>query len=273
MNFPMRLNRYLSACGYGSRRGVEALITEGRVKVNGQTTPNLGTHVEAGDTVLVNGREAKLEKDMVIALHKPRGYVCTREDEKDRRTIYDLLPPQFHTLHHIGRLDLDSSGLILLTNRGDISFQLTHPRHGVEKEYDVTLEEPFEEAKLPKLVKGMMTPEGYAKAERAWMVSPTRIGMVLKQGLKRQIRHMIYQSGNEVERLTRVRIGTVLLKGMAEGSWRELGESEIRRLMAPVVGKAKKAEGAEAPAKAREDRPKRSGPRKAARSQKRRDPR
>jgi 23S rRNA pseudouridine2605 synthase len=207
---------------------------------------------------------------MVIALHKPRGYVCTRDDEQDRRTIYDLLPPQFHTLHHIGRLDMDSSGLILLTNRGDISHQLTHPRHGVEKEYDVTTEEPFDEAKVPKLVKGMMTPEGYAKAERAWLVNPTRLGMVLKQGLKRQIRHMIYQSGNEVERLVRVRIGTVLLKGMAEGSWRELSSSEVRRLMAPVVGKVKESEHASESSDQRKDRPKRSSSRSSARSDKRR---
>jgi 23S rRNA pseudouridine2605 synthase len=269
----MRLNRYLSACGFGSRRGVETLITEGRVKVNGQTTPNLGTQVEAGDTVLVNGREAKLERDMVIALHKPRGYVCTRDDEQDRRTIYDLLPPQFHTLHHIGRLDMDSSGLILLTNRGDISHQLTHPRHGVEKEYDVTTEEPFDETKVPKLVKGMMTPEGYAKAERAWLVNPTRLGMVLKQGLKRQIRHMIYQSGNEVERLVRIRIGTVLLKGMAEGSWRELSGAEVRRLMAPVVGKARKSESSAESSEFQKDRPRKSGPRGAARPEKRRGPR
>jgi 23S rRNA pseudouridine2605 synthase len=194
--------------------------------------------------VTVNGRETRLDRDMVIALHKPRGFVCTRDDERDRRTIYDLLPPEFHTLHHIGRLDLDSSGLILLTNRGDISYELTHPRHGVEKEYDVTVEEPFDETKLPKLIKGMVTPEGYAKAERAWMVSPTRIGLVLKQGLKRQIRHMIYQIGNEVERLVRVRIGTVLLKGMAEGSWRELSQAEIKRLLAPATAKPKAEAGA-----------------------------
>jgi len=222
MNFPMRLNRYLSACGYGSRRGVESLITEGRVKVNGNTTPNLGTQVQAGDTVLVNGREAKLEKDMLIALHKPRGFVCTRDDEMDRKTIYDLLPPQFHSLHHIGRLDMDSSGLILLTNRGDISHQLAHPRHGVEKEYEVTTEEPFDEAKLPKLVHGMMTPEGFAKAERAWLIGPNRLGMVLKQGLKRQIRHMIYQVGNEVERLVRVRIGDWTIDGLDQGQWKEV---------------------------------------------------
>jgi 23S rRNA pseudouridine2605 synthase len=259
MNFPMRLNRYLSACGYGSRRGVEALITEGRVKVNGQTTPNLGTQVQAGDTVTVNGREAKLEKDMLIALHKPRGFVCTREDERDRKTIYDLLPPQFHSLHHIGRLDLDSSGLILLTNRGDISHQLTHPRHGVEKEYEVTTEEPFDEAKLPKLVHGMLTPEGFAKAERAWLIGPNRIGMVLKQGLKRQIRHMIYQVGNEVERLVRVRIGTVLLKGMAEGHWRELTQSETHRLLGPAE-KAEKMEKRPKPAS------KKRAPRRAPKS-------
>jgi len=231
MEFPMRLNRYLSACGLGSRRGCEALITEGRVKINDRVCLNLGTKVAASDKVAVNGRPVRLSHDVVIALHKPVGYVCTRADERDRRTIYDLLPPQLKALHHVGRLDLDSSGLILLTNRGELSHKLTHPGHGVEKEYEVTLEEPFDDAKIGRLVKGMLTPEGHAKAERAWVIGHYKIGMVLRQGLKRQIRHMLYQLGYEVKRLERVRIGNILLKGMPEGAWRELDAREVERLI------------------------------------------
>lgn len=226
----MRLNRYLSACGLGSRRGTEALVTEGRVKINDQVCVNLGTKVVASDQVSVNGRPVRLAHDLVIAMHKPVGYVCTRSDERDRRTIYDLLPPQLKTLHHVGRLDLDSSGLLLLTNRGELSHKLTHPGQGVEKEYEVTLEEAFDDTKIMRLIKGMMTPEGHAKAERVWMIGHYKIGMVLKQGLKRQIRHMLYQVGHEVKRLERVRIGNIFLKGLPEGAWRELDAREIERL-------------------------------------------
>lgn len=241
MDFPIRLNRYLSACGLGSRRGAEALVLEGRVLINGKPCTNLGTKVNAEDSVSVNGRPTRVKQDMVIALHKPRGYVCTRDDEKDRQTIYALLPDKFQTLHHVGRLDMDSSGLILLTNRGDLSHRLTHPRHGVEKEYEVTLEKPFEDAGLAKLVKGMLTPEGFAKAERAWIMGNYKIGMVLKQGLKRQIRHMLYNLDNEVRRLVRVRVGNIYLKGLPEGGWREISERDTEQLLALQERSAKRA--------------------------------
>lgn len=237
MEFPIRLNRYLSSCGLGSRRGCEALIVDGRVQINGAVCTSLGTQVTAQDKVVVNGHPARPKGDLVIALHKPRGFVCTRSDERGRRTLYDLLPTQLRNLHHVGRLDLDSSGLILLTNRGELSHQLTHPRHGVEKEYEVTLEEHFDEGKLPRLLKGMMTPEGFAKAERAWVIGHYKIGLVLRQGLKRQIRHMLYQVGHEVRRLERVRIGNIHLKGLPEGGWRELTSREVERLLESVVAK------------------------------------
>lgn len=230
MEFPMRINRYLSACGLGSRRGCEELVRSGKVMVNGEVCINLGTQITAADKVSTNGKSARPRKDIVVALHKPVGYVCTRDDERERRTIYDLLPAEFQTLHHVGRLDMDSSGLILLTNRGEFSHKLTHPGFGVEKEYEVVIEEPMEEAKTRELVKGVGTPEGFAKAERAWLVTPRRLGMVLKQGLKRQIRHMLYSLGHEVQSLERVRFGNIFVKGMSEGSWRELSSREIEEL-------------------------------------------
>lgn len=240
MELPMRLNRYLSSCGLGSRRGCETLITEGRVKVNDRVCTNLGTKVNAGDKVAVDERPVRVAHDSVIALHKPVGYVCTRSDERDRRTIYHLLPAQMQTLHHVGRLDLDSSGLILLTNRGELSHKLTHPGHGVEKEYEVTLMQPFEESKISRLIKGMMIPEGHAKAERAWIIGHYKIGLVLKQGLKRQIRQMLYQMGYEVKKLERVRIGNIHLKGLREGAWRELKAEEVERLCQGPPPKARR---------------------------------
>ncbi len=230
----MRLNRYLSLCGLGSRRGVEAVILEGRVSINGHFVKDLATQVEDDDRVLVDGRPIRLEKSTVIALNKPKGYVCTRSDERDRLTIYDLLPRQFQTLHHVGRLDKDSAGLLLLTNRGDLSHRLIHPSQGAEKEYEVVTDNPMDQETMAKMVKGMMTEEGFAKAERAWLVTEYRAHVVLKQGLKRQIRLMFYQLGFEVERLTRVRIGWLELRGLPRGSWKEL--SQTHRLIHPSQG-------------------------------------
>ena len=226
-----RLNRYLSSCGLGSRRGSEELILSGKVRVNGQLVTSLATKVNPGDEVSVRGQRLAPQKTLIVALHKPKGYVCTRSDERDRQTIYDLLPREYQTLHHIGRLDMDSSGLILLTNDGALSHRLTHPSKGIEKEYEVTVEALMDEYVAPKLVKGMMTPEGFAKAERAWLYGGYKVGIVLKQGLKRQIRHMLYNLGHEVRHLVRVRIGGYHLKGMALGSWRELPEKEAAKLL------------------------------------------
>lgn len=227
----MRLNRYLSSCGLGSRRGCEAIILEGRVSINGSTCRTLATVVGESDVVTVDGKATRQQKGIVIALHKPKGFVCSRDDERDRRTIYDLLPQKHHLLHHVGRLDMDSSGLILLTNRGELSQQLLHPSKGVEKEYEVTLETPFDPEKLARLTKGFHTDDGHAKAERAWMLGDYKMGLVLKQGFKRQIRNMLYFLGYEVRKLVRVRIGNLALKGIPEGAWKELSEADVERLL------------------------------------------
>ncbi len=227
----MRLNRFLSACGLGSRRGCEAIILEGRVAINGDICVNLATSVKETDEVKVDGRKLRQNKGVMIALHKPRGFVCTRRDERDRETLYNLLPEKFATLHHVGRLDKDSEGLILLTNQGELSQKLLHPSMGVEKEYEVQVEERFDPEKLPRLVEGFHTPEGPMKAERAWMIGDYKLGIVLKQGLKRQIRQMLYFLGFEVRRLIRVRIGNLSIKGLREGAWRELSADEVETLL------------------------------------------
>ena len=227
----MRLNRFLSSCGLGSRRGSEQIILDGRVKINGAVCTTLATQVGESDSVTVDGRPVRAQKGIVIALHKPKGFVCTREDERDRRTIYHLLPEKFQLLHHVGRLDMDSSGLLLLTNQGELSQQLLHPSKGVEKEYEVTLETPFDPSKLERLLHGFHTEDGHAKAERAWMLGDYKMGLVLKQGFKRQIRNMLYFLGYEVKKLVRVRIGNLALKGIPEGAWKELSDADVERLL------------------------------------------
>lgn len=223
----MRLNRYLSLCGLGSRRGCEQIILDGRVMVNSKRVTELATEISDDDHVTVDGKPVVVRAGLVVAFHKPRGYVCTRSDERDRQTIYDLLPGKYQNLHHVGRLDKDSEGLLLLTNQGELTHRLMHPSEGVEKEYEVRLETEFSKDHLSRLLDGVMTEEGYAKAERVWMQNPYVLHIILKQGLKRQIRLMLYALGYEVERLTRTRIGGLLLKGLPRGGWKELTEHQV----------------------------------------------
>ena len=225
----MRLNRYLSQCGIASRRGAEQIISEGRVSINGHIITNLATQVEPDDKVIVDGKPVQSELPVVLALNKPKGYLCSRGDTHDRMTIYDLLPERFQHLHHVGRLDKESEGLLLMTNRGDLSHRLIHPSMGAEKEYEVVVNKPMSQETMARLVKGMPTEEGHAKAERAWMETGYRCHVVLKQGLKRQIRLMFYYLGFEVERLTRTRIGWLNLRHLQKGGWKELKEHEVKR--------------------------------------------
>lgn len=235
----MRLNRYLSQCGVASRRGAEQIILEGRVSINGHIIKELATQVSPEDKVVVDGSPIRAELPVVIALNKPKGYICSRGDTHERMTIYDLLPLKLQTLHHVGRLDKESEGLILLTNRGDLSHRIIHPSQGAEKEYEVVTDKPMSQETMAKLVKGMLTEEGHARAERAWLDTSYRAHVVLKQGLKRQIRLMFYYLGFEVERLTRIRIGWLHLRGLAKGAHRQLTPTEAERFFKDAPEKTK----------------------------------
>lgn len=220
----MRLNRFLASAGLGSRRGVEELITQGSVRVNGQVVTNLATQIVPTDSVKVGSRLIRTEQPIYAVLHKPPGYVCTADDEFERRTIFELLPPNWPRVHHVGRLDLESEGLIFVTNDGDLTHILTHPTHEVEKEYDVLLDKAFSPDDREKLLKGFRIEHGYAKCEGVEIIKADRIRLVLRQGLKRQIRLMLYKLGYEVERLFRIRIGPILIEGLARGAWRFLSQ-------------------------------------------------
>ncbi len=235
----MRLNRYLSQCGVASRRGAEEIILGGRVSINGHVITELATQVQPEDKVVVDGSPVRTETPVVLVLNKPKGYLCSRGDKEDRMTIYDLLPLKYQNLHHVGRLDKDSEGLILLTNRGDLSHRIIHPSQGAEKEYEVVVDQALNPDVMAKLVKGMMTEEGFARAERTWMDGDYRAHIVLKMGLKRQIRMMLYYLGYEVTRLTRIRIGWLKLHGLARGAYKELTPTEVERFFKEEPAKPK----------------------------------
>ena len=234
----MRLNRFLAAAGLGSRRSCEDLIASGAVVINGSRVEKLATIVADGDDVRVHGRIIRVARPMYVLFHKPRGFVVTKSDERGRRTIYDLLPPEFSSLFHVGRLDKDSEGLLLLTNDGDLAQKLTHPSHGIEKEYEVTLDKSFDPAHSAKLIKGIFIEGGRGRFERVNILGPGRVRVVLRQGIKRQIRLMFYDIGYEVERLKRTRIGSVDDHGMPPGSFRHITPRELQSLQAEKNPKA-----------------------------------
>jgi 23S rRNA pseudouridine2605 synthase len=226
----VRLNRFLAAAGLGSRRHCDELIAEGRVTVNGQPCMNFSTQVEDSDHVKVGSRLVRRAETLTIILNKPAGFVSTRRDPNATNTIYDLLPPKFVRLFNVGRLDTQTEGLLLLTSDGDLAQQLTHPRYKVEKEYEVTLDRRWDPRLGQKLVKGVFLDGKRAQLARLQPIGPTRLRVVLQQGLNRQIRRMFYAIGYEVERLVRTRIGHLRLGEMPRGSWRPLTKSELSAL-------------------------------------------
>ncbi len=230
-----RLNKFLASCGIGSRRACDTLIQEGGVSLNGESCTNPATRVSDGDVVRLNGKRVSPRQTTTILFKKPRGYVCSKHDELGRATIYEILPPKFQHLNHVGRLDRDSEGLLVLTNDGELANRLTHPSNKVEKEYRVTLAAAVENHDLEQLVKGVHTPEGHARAKAVKRLSPRRVSIVLETGLKRQIREMFKTLGSRVEKLFRIRIGRLTDPDLPLGRWRHLEhhETEMLRLEPP----------------------------------------
>ncbi len=225
-----RLNKFLASCGIGSRRACDALIQRGGITINGESCDNPATRVQEDDVVRLEGKRVSPRQTATILFKKPRGYVCSKQDELGRATIYELLPPKFQHLNHVGRLDRDSEGLLILTNDGDLANRLTHPSNKVEKEYRVTLTSAVENPILQKLVSGVQTPEGYARAKSVKRLSPRRVSIILETGLKRQIREMFRTLGHEVEKLFRIRIGRLTDPELALGRWRHLERHETDML-------------------------------------------
>ena len=226
----MRLNRYLAAAGLGSRRGVEEMIKAGRIRINGRVVTDLATQVGTGDTVNAGARTVRPQELIHAALYKPKGFVCSADDERERRTIFDLLPRKWPRTFHVGRLDMESEGLLLITNDGELSLALTHPRYHVAKEYEVGLDKPFLPEDREKLLGGFRIEGGWARIEHLAQLAPKAVRVILAQGIKRQIRLMFHRLGYEVTALCRVRIGPLRLGALKPGEWRLLHPTEVRAL-------------------------------------------
>ena len=229
----MRLNRFLALAGISSRRGAEEYIRRGRVTVNGELKTDLATQVAFSDQVRVDGKVVRTQELVYLLLNKPADFLTTRSDERSRKTIYQLLPGDLPNLAHVGRLDKESEGLLLLTNDGDLAFRITHPKFKLEKEYLVTLDREFGPEDSPKTKKGVYLSEGRARFDAIVKVNPRQVRVVLTQGLKRQVRRVFAALGYKVKRLQRVRIGPLTDRGLRPGEVRLLSQKEVDLLASP----------------------------------------
>ena len=231
----LRLQVFLARAGVASRRASEELIRAGRVKVNGEPV-QIGSKVTPGrDVVTVDGRRVALQKAEWIAVHKPKGYVTTRDDPSGRRTVYDLIPEELHHLFHVGRLDRDSSGIILLTNDGDTANLLLHPRYATTKEYLADVEEEPSNRTIRQLVEGIELEDGLAQAEAAQSLGELddglfRVSLTMREGRRREVRRMLEEVGHPVRRLFRSRFGPIEVGRLRSGHWRRLTDTEIHWL-------------------------------------------
>lgn len=223
----IRLNRFLASCGVASRRSSERLIEERRVSVNGEVATTPALRITQEDQVRLDGKLLQVKEQQVVLFYKPRGLVCSSSDELGRQTIYTVLPPKLHHLKHVGRLDKDSEGLLILSNDGELAQRLTHPEHKMEKEYIVTLGSSFDNDILDALVSGVRTPEGKLYAKSVMRLSSRRVSMVLETGIKRQIRLMFQSLGLRVMKLVRVRIASLFDQSLKAGKWRYLRSEEL----------------------------------------------
>ncbi len=234
----IRLNKYLSLCGLGSRRKTEELIKEGKIKVNGNIIKNLATLIEEDvDKVVFEGREiTPIEKKYYIMLNKPKGYITTLSDEKGRATVMDLLPDKYikSGVVPVGRLDKDTEGILILTNDGDLAYKLTAPDFKVKKDYLVELNKPLQEMDLKKISKGFFIHQIKAKTRPAKLSVSDRSGrfikMSIREGKKRQIRYSFKNLGYQVVRLRRVGYASLDMVRLNKGEFRELKSGEVRIL-------------------------------------------
>ena len=231
----MRINKFLALAGLGSRRNVEVLVTTGKIKVNGKVVRDLSTDIKDTDNVQFNNKPVKVSTNFVYyKLHKPKGYVTTVEDDKERKTVMDLLRGVHARVFPIGRLDYDTEGLLLFTNDGDITNILTKPSSEVEKTYTVHIEGVISKDEIQRLAQGVDIGGYTTKPCRVLLVDTTdklsKLQVTISEGKNRQIRKMFETIGKNITLLRRTQIGEIRLGGLSRGEYVALNPKEIRYL-------------------------------------------
>jgi pseudouridine synthase len=233
------LQKFLADAGVASRRTGERFILEGRVSVNGATVRLLGSKVEPDrDQVTVDGKPVRARKLVYVALNKPAGCVCSRQDELNRPTIYELIPREWNTVQSVGRLDYNSEGLIFLTNDGQFALRLTHPRYGVRKKYLATVEGEVTREMLQLFKRGVYHEGERLQALAAKVISGTRdksvVELELGEGKNREVRRLFESQALTVKKLLRTQVGRIRLGELKPGKWRTLNAAEIKTLISDL---------------------------------------
>ena len=226
----IRINKYIASCGLCSRRNAEELILDGRVKINGQVVTELGIKVNNGDIVEVDGKNISLEQEKVyIMLNKPRGYVTTSKEQFGRPSVMDLLDVK-QRVFAVGRLDMDSEGLLLLTNDGNFANKIIHPTKHVAKTYEVILKKEISSEDIEKLKQGVDIGGYITRPAIVEKLANKNIIITIYEGKNRQVRKMCEALGNKVVNLKRTAIGNLKLENLETGKYLLLNESDIKRI-------------------------------------------
>ena len=225
----MRLNAYLARAGIASRRGSDDLIKEGRVKVNDEPG-QLNTYVHAGDRVEVDGEPVAAQQLTYVLLNKPAGTVTTASDPQGRPTVVQLVDDVPERIVPVGRLDADTTGVLLLTNDGALAHRLAHPRYGVDKVYEVDVEGEPDDVALRRLAEGVELDDGLTAPAEVRRLAPSKIELTLHEGRKHQVKRMCAAVGHPVRRLHRSRYAGLTVADVEQGRWRELDPTEVTQL-------------------------------------------
>lgn len=228
-----RLNRVIATAGISSRRGADELIAEGRVRVNGRVVIELGTRVHPSDDVSVDGNPVRRSiRKRYVLLNKPKDSITTMKDEHGRRTVIDVIGGK-ERLFPVGRLDRNTTGVLLLTNDGELANRMTHPRYEVERTYRVKLDRPLELVDARRIAGGLPIGNGEESGECYVSVSSrdrSEVEITLHEGKNREVRRIFDAVGYDVKKLNRISYGGLTTTGMGRGEWRELSRAEVRDL-------------------------------------------